>query len=556
MFRKLPHPSRFLAALLITLAPCSVQAADPPGDPPEREVPADDVLESQGAVIGEIHIQTRDIFEPGEGYHFFQIANHLHRTTRAGVIRSQLLFKEGDRYDRRVLDESERALRDKRYLYDAEIRPVAVHGNQVDLEVVTKDVWTTNLGIGLGRSGGANSTRFMIQDTNLLGTGKALTLERASDVDRTTSLLRYDDQAVLGSHVRLGVAYSSNSDGSERWLDLNRPFYALDSHWASGLTVSSEDRVDTLYALGHATDRFRHQQDLFEIRGGLSRGLVDGWSRRWSTGFTFLRDRFEPALAADGQEGTAPGFAVPADRTLAFPWIAYDRVEDRFLEAHNMNQIQRTEDLKLGGQMHFRLGWSSPAFGGDRNVGVLDATGSLGFKPSEDQTVLLSSELGGRWGVDEPENVRLGASARYFWRDFGEHLFFITLQGDMVTNPDPETQLLLGGDNGLRGYPLRYQDGDRRALLTLEQRFFTDLYPFKLFHVGAAVFFDAGRTWGQSNDPASLNYGLLKDVGLGLRLSSSRSGLGNVVHIDLAFPLDGDGSIRNMQWLVSTKAGF
>jgi hypothetical protein len=543
---------RLLAVLLVVLVPCGARAADTPAD----EMPADDVLESRGTVIGEIHIETRDIFEPGEGYHLFQIANRLHRTTRANVIRSQLLFKEGDRYDRRVLDESERALRDKRYLYDAEIRPVAYHGNQVDLEVVTKDVWTTNLGVGLGRSGGANSTRFMIQDTNLLGTGKGLTLERVSDVDRTTSLLRYDDQAVLGSHVRLGLAYSSNSDGSERWLDLGRPFYSLDTRWSSGLTVLSQDKVDTLYALGHITDRFRHQQDLFEIRGGLSHGLVDGWTRRWSTGFTYLRDRFEPVAATDGQPGTTPGFAVPGDRTLAFPWIAYDTVEDRFLEAHNMNQIQRTEDLKLGGQMHFRLGWSSPAFGGDRNVGVLDATGSLGFKPSEDQTVLLSSELSGRWGVDEAENARLGASARYFWRDFGEHLFFVTLQGDMVTNPDPETQLLLGGDNGLRGYPLRYQDGERRALLTLEQRFFTDLYPFKLFHVGGAVFFDAGRTWGRSNDPASLNYGLLKDVGVGLRLSSSRSGLGNVVHIDLAFPLDGDGSINNLQWLVSTKAGF
>lgn len=31
--------------------------------------------------------------------------------------------------------------------------------------------------------------------------------------------------------------------------------------------------------------------------------------------------------------------------------------------------------------------------------------------------------------------------------------------------------------------------------------------------------------------------GLLRDVGLGLRLSSSRSGQGAMVHLDLAFPL-------------------
>jgi hemolysin activation/secretion protein len=122
----------------------------------------------------------------------------------------------------------------------------------------------------------------------------------------------------------------------------------------------------------------------------------------------------------------------------------------------------------------------------------------------------------------------------------------------VARNLDPEKQILLGGDSGLRGYPLRYQDGDARLLFTVEQRFFTDYYPFRLLHVGGAVFFDAGRTWGGG----ASQLGLLRDVGLGLRLSSSRSGLGNVIHIDLAFPLDGDPSIKSAQWLVTTKASF
>ena len=116
-------------------------------------------------------------------------------------------------------------------------------------------------------------------------------------------------------------------------------------------------------------------------------------------------------------------------------------------------------------------------------------------------------------------------------------------------------QLLLGGDNGLRGYPLRYQAGTARALLTLEQRYYTKWYPFRLFHVGAAAFFDMGRTWG--TDVTGLESdGLLKDVGIGLRLGSSRSSFGNVMHIDLAFPLDGGDDIDSVQLLVQTKASF
>jgi hypothetical protein len=33
-------------------------------------------------------------------------------------------------------------------------------------------------------------------------------------------------------------------------------------------------------------------------------------------------------------------------------------------------------------------------------------------------------------------------------------------------------------------------------LLTVEQRFYTDWYPFRLARFSAAVFGDVGRTWG------------------------------------------------------------
>ena len=117
--------------------------------------------------------------------------------------------------------------------------------------------------------------------------------------------------------------------------------------------------------------------------------------------------------------------------------------------------------------------------------------------------------------------------------------FFALVAGTMTEALDAENQLLLGGDNGLRGYPLRYQAGTSRALLTLEQRYYTGWYPFHLFHVGAAAFFDMGRTWGTDVTGAD-SLGLLKDVGIGLRFGSSRSSFGNVIHVDLAFPLDGD----------------
>ena len=52
------------------------------------------------------------------------------------------------------------------------------------------------------------------------------------------------------------------------------------------------------------------------------------------------------------------------------------------------------------------------------------------------------------------------------------------------------------------------------------------------------------------------NLGLLKDVGFDLRLGNTRSGSGKVLHIDIAFPLDGEDDIDSVQILIDAKASF
>jgi hypothetical protein len=89
----------------------------------------------------------------------------------------------------------------------------------------------------------------------------------------------------------------------------------------------------------------------------------------------------------------------------------------------------------------------------------------------------------------------------------------------------------------------------------VEQRVFTDWYPFRLIRVGAAAFADVGRTWG-SGIVGNSNLGLLSDVGLGLRLGNVRSGLGNVLHIDIAVPLKDVPGNQKVQLLVQTQQSF
>jgi outer membrane protein assembly factor BamA len=518
-----------------------------PSPEPAPEIPP-------GTVIGEIRVVTRNIFnpeDPSEDRWVFRLANRLHRKTRPGVVESQLLFRPGDPYSPELVEESERLLRRNDYLYDAKIRPVLREDGKVDVVVETRDVWTLQGGAGFSRAGGENTTTFEVTDSNFLGTGKDVTVSRIGTVDRTSNLFRYQDPNVLGTHARLFLSLADNSDGGRERFELERPFYSLDARWAAGVRMFKDDRISRLFKAGKATTGFRHETELLEAYGGYSTGLVNGMAHRFRLGFTHSREDFDltPRFPKGG--------LLPEDRTLAYPWISYDLVEDGFVVERDLNRIQRPEDLNLGRQLHVRLGFSSPSFGADREQWIGEAGASAGWRPGPRQLLLASAGGRTRWGKGEAENLIVSGNVRYYLRTFGDHLLYASLTGDLAERLDDEEQLLLGGDSGLRGYPLRFQTGDRRALFTLEQRFFSDRELFRLATVGAAVFFDAGQAWFVNADPRlEQERRLLKDVGVGLRLGSIRSSRGAVVHLDVAFPLDGDDSIDRVQWLVSTKESF
>jgi len=48
----------------------------------------------------------------------------------------------------------------------------------------------------------------------------------------------------------------------------------------------------------------------------------------------------------------------------------------------------------------------------------------------------------------------------------------------------------------------------------------------------------------------------LADVGFGLRLALTRSASRKVIHVDVAFPLSGDTTIDDVQFLLESRRSF
>ena len=522
-------------------------------EPRPADVPSDSELEAAGAIIGKVELDIRNIFDqtdPRETNGLFRLANRLHIRTKRASIQAQLLFASGDIYRARKLAETERALRLLSYIYDARIVPVHYADGKVDIKVITKDVWTLSPGLSFGRAGGSNSTNFNLQDTNFLGWGKALQVSHGSTVDRTSNTVAWADPNVFGSKWTSAAAYVGSSDGTERVAQIAHPFYSLDTAWSTQITAVKYDRTISRYNLGEKVDQFNDNESSYELSGGLSNGLVDGWTKRLTFGVRYDRNLFLPT------PGTGiPARQLPPDRTLSYPFVGFDILEDKYQKIGDENQIGRTEDLYFGTEVSGEMGWVNSAFGADRNAVLLRAHLLRGMELTELQQIFITSNFTSRIEDGQARNLIADAGAKYYWRWRTDWLLYAELSGTVTDSLDPDLQVLLGGDNGLRGYPLRYESGTSRALLTVEQRFYTDWYPFRLVRVGGAIFADMGRTWGSgvigNSDP-----GLLRDVGFGLRIGNTRSGLGNVLHIDFAFPLNHIAGIKPFQFLVQTMQSF
>lgn len=517
------------------------------------DVPAFRELEAAGTTIGEIRIIALDVFDtedPREDKLLFRWANRLHIQTRPEVIERALLFKRGEPVSVRLIEETERILRSNRYLYDVQLRPVAVHDGVVDIEVRTRDTWSLDPGLSAGRSGGSNSSSVGLKEYNLLGTGVGLSLGHSRNVDRSSNEFSLVNDRAFGSWTSIGLSHASNSDGRRDAVSVVRPFYALDARWAAGVTAVRDDRLDSIYQAGEMTAQYRHRETRAEIFGGWSAGLVDGWAQRYSLGLGLQRDEY--AL----EPGATPPPLLPRDQKLVSPFVRYELVEDRYERELNRNLIGRPEFFALGLASTVQLGWATPALGSTQEALLYNATLSRGFEPYADHTLIAAARLNGQFTEGQVRRQRFGLQAQYYLPQGPRWLFFAGASADVLSRPNPEDALLLGGDNGLRGYPLRYQSGTRRALFTAEERFYTDLYLWRLFRIGGAAFVDVGRAWGGAEPGNPGNPGWLSDVGMGLRIVSARSAFSNVLHVDIAVPLNTTPDIKRVQFLVKTKTSF
>lgn len=472
--------------------------------------------------IGQIEVVSYEVFEERSGRMLpvYRLANNLHIRSKEHVIRRELLFASGDPLVPELLAQTERNLRALPFLRDARIDavPLDSDGNGstdvVNVRVSTWDAWTTSPLINVGRIAERTTWKLGVAEASLFGLGKEAEVSRRKDLDRHGTTYYYRDRQLAGSRSILTALAIDQSDGRYGGFALERPFFSLLDRWAFALRGGGFDRQDRLFNDGVEVDRLRHVARFADVE--LSRALTRQTSRatRLHAAYRLRDDRVESDV-----------------RDFGVLEVGLSSVEQRFIQLAYVNRFERTEDVNLGAASSATLGISP----GKALFFLLADSRTLRSSPRD---FLFSSVYwSGRRRQERMENAFVDSRLRYLWKPATRHTFVGNAVFQHGYNLDPEVQLLLGAESGLRGYPVRTFSGTRLLLLSAEQRWFAADDVWQLASLGLSAFADSGFVWHR-RERISLS-DLKTSVGIGLLVGRNRlSNTQPTLRLDLAYALD------------------
>jgi len=524
--------------------------------------------------IRKITIKVGDIFEDSSGP--YGLVNSLKIQTAESVIRTELLFREGDTFDPYLIKQSARNLRLQRFLRQIKITPT-FDGDAVDVVVEARDSWTLIPYISYSSGTGQRNRGIGISEGNLLGRATRLETRYEQNATRNSFGAAIQDPQFLGTRHNFLLGASDRSDGTTTRFGYGLPFRSLMQREAWSFDGSGADTVGRLWSAGKEDYIFRQHLNnfdaLYTFAGPSARpaqeddpytGIYKGqWvlSQRYSVGYSYSDATFLQADLQDYKDLDLDPSTVsnnPADlatdRRFSGPLFQYQTIQPEFISMNYIDRFDRVEDYNLGDESLVNMQIAPRYIGSRDNSVIATFNRSMGWKTSN--SAFLRGEVGGASRYDHTDGELQNTLLRTEWkaysvmgdlymgeRFFGRHTFASQFYIDFGEKLDKDRQLLLGADNGLRGYEINTFAGDKRMVLNLEERAHLADDIFQLVSLGTAFFVDVGGATSNALGDL-LTTDLYGDAGFGFRFCFPRASGGGIARIDVAFPFrDGpDGS--------------
>ncbi|HMF42646.1 MAG TPA: BamA/TamA family outer membrane protein, partial [Polyangia bacterium] len=541
-------------------------------------------LAPQGKTIGRVFVVNEDVFSQRDWY--FQLFNIFHRTTRSYILERELLLRPGQTYDQALVEETTRNLQvpppiviNNRPVGQPELSSVIVilplvspTPGQVDLLVVTRDVWSLRFNTNFEYQGNALTLlETSLSENNLFGWRKFLSVGFNMDQGRYYYGPTYYDPNIAGTRLTLWTQvnfYTSREtgayEGNSQVVSLRYPLYSLATPWGAGVDVihastvirgfrgNSVRLVDLEGTPQNDALPYEYRQKVLTVDASAVRQSGRAVIQRATLGY--LADRRSAEVLPD-----FPGDAMQAQLFLAQwtpineqrsePYARYEMFTPVYAVLRDLDTFDLRENRQLGPFFRARVSEGLPELGATFRALGLAVTGGFAAAPGGGYGS-LSLAASARLRHDDGQWIdQLGTAVLYLASPLVDRMFRIVAGAD-VASKEADTQhtpFSLGGSNGMRGYAIGEFLGTTAFVGHLEIR----TVPLAIFsqRFGALAFYDVGHAAPSFADLQPRN-----DVGIGLRWLIPQLN-STVIRFDWAVPLQ-DGTVTHAGMPGRFSAGF
>jgi len=235
------------------------------------------------------------------------------------------------------------------------------------------------------------------------------------------------------------------------------------------------------------------------VSGSYRRGVL--YKQTFSLGLGFgdrdVAPNAETALAP-GQE-QAFELLLPKERRQIYPFTSYSLWVPNYVVFRNLSTFGKSENVRVGPVLGASVSLPLQAFGSSTNS--VRFTGDLGYVLGDGQalaeaSIAADARLEEGHVVDQRiDAVLRGATPEWFAGRFAAYASWNARRRDTS-----QPRMLLGADNGLRGYKAGevHLIGGSRLRGNVEYR--TTALVVEAVHLGGVLFYDAGTVYGDLND--------------------------------------------------------
>ncbi|AEE25449.1 hypothetical protein Glaag_4541 (plasmid) [Glaciecola sp. 4H-3-7+YE-5] len=500
-----------------------------------------------------VELTTNDIFnlEDPDTIFLHRWANFFHIKTKNKTLYNEAaFFLEKCDLDHEDLKELERHLRGKKYIRDAR---VVFKANSEKVSVETWDNWSMMPTVDFGRKGGENKYAIGIKDRNLFGLGIDAELESFTNDQRSGYKFKTHFPLFLNNNINAQINFTSSDDGTSESVFIKKDFVSFDTSNAFNIGFDNFQQIDTQYKLGATYNQFEHNQRYSTASWQWLKKDSKADTLRFGIGFT--NELHEFAVINETQNVDLISIAPP-DREFIYPYLSVEYLQKDFRKLTNLNLINHIEDFNLGWNLTTQIG---------SDIGNTDTSPTLlwqsnlskGIEIYEDAFWFITATFEGEMYSDSDNANRavFSLNNEYFHKINNNWGAYLKNSSQFSENQFKDSPIVLGGESGLRGYPLQYRHGNHSTQFTAEARYYPHINIYKLVELGAAAFIDTGRVFG-SSDNTTYQDSWMTSVGLGARFYSTQTSEARVIHVDIIKPLTSDANVNGVEFRITTKHSF